>query len=326
MAIKNNMRVSGRKTPSKENIRRTNRKKQERLRKQAKRAPSQAKKKVVCLMAAHERVGITVQTIRYLIEQSYPIREFVIVGDSYTEEDICELSSKFLGDNQKIHYVQAKNRPLGKKWQTGLNVVSTLDGVDNVLICGSDNWLGKNWLRDLMPYTDKYDVVGRNRFFVCDLLPKDYSIDRVLGRQYRKERGQTPIGSGRIYSKRFLDIAGWNLYPLSKNRGLDGACQRIIEKHKVPIMIDNKIGDSVVLAIKGPWEVISGFDKFTRKSKHEKFDVGNASRWLSSKFAEAHARLAEACRIDRERSAPICHNLQNTKIKKTFTRNSVEKE
>lgn len=261
-------------------------------------------KKIVCVMAVYGRVGITVQTLRYLMEQSYPISEFVIVGSSDVERDICLLASKFLKAEQKINYIETNNRPLSNKWQAGLYAASKIENIDGILICGSDNWLSRDWVKDLMPYIDKgYALAGRNKFYVCSL-NNQHSIGSVLGRQYTPSRKDTPIGSGRIYSSKFLKSINWRLYPDGKNRGLDGACQKKVVEHNASVKVDNNIGRSVVLAIKGPWDVITKFENFENKkhrslSTHSHGLEHDFEKWFSQNFEEGFDRLADALELDR---------------------------
>ena len=77
-----------------------------------------------------------------------------------------------LAEQLACEYVDAANRPLGNKLSAG--VAAVLDDVDYILICGSDNIIGRRWVgravgsMESCPADSRPFMVGSRDLFVVD--------------------------------------------------------------------------------------------------------------------------------------------------------------
>ena len=91
----------------------------------------------VVVIATHERKELTTKNINELLLMT-PKPKIVIVCSSQDELEYY----KELGVNV-VHY---PNRPLGAKWQAGVNVAAKL-GANPLIILGSDDFINNDYLK-----------------------------------------------------------------------------------------------------------------------------------------------------------------------------------
>lgn len=230
--------------------------------------------KIICVMAAHGRSGITTETIKILQKQTWPI-DILMVGDSNIERGIANKTG--------CMYIQRPNKPLGNKWQEAVYYAKTLDP-DALMICGSDSWLSYKWCEIALPFVlyDNQDLVGINMFHACKVYPNEKV--RIIRRAYKDRRKNIPMGSGRIFSKKILDKANWHIFPKNKNRAMDINSYRKVKELKGNIKIIES-EDMKILTIKSTWESINSWEKYV-KSKRNKVlpDIKNPKAWLAKEF------------------------------------------
>ena len=229
--------------------------------------------KIVCIMAAHGRSAITTETVRMLQKQTLPI-EVLMVGDSVCEKEIA--------DKTGCIYLEHQNKPLGKKWQAGVDYARTLTP-DAVMICGSDSWLSPRWVEVATPHLYGHnDLVGINTFYACKIYPNKKV--QIIRRAYKDDRVGKPMGSGRIFSKSILEQLNWCIFPVRKNVGMDSFSVRKIKKHEGIIKIVN-LDDMKILAIKSTWDSISSWDSYLKAKNLKIFpDIKHPKVWLNQHF------------------------------------------
>lgn len=230
-------------------------------------------KKIICVMAAHRREGITLETVKMLKNQSHPPK-VLIVGDSNCERVVAKKAGCL--------YIEHSNRPLGKKWQVGVNHAKTLNP-DAVMICGSDSWLSPRWVETAIPHLiDGCDLVGINMFHACKIYPKQKV--RIIRRSYQNNRVGIPMGSGRIFSKDILNKSNWNIFPVHKNIGMDFFSFQEVKKHKGRIKIVNS-DDMKILTIKSTWTSINSWQTYITSNENKIFpDIKHPRLWLLQHF------------------------------------------
>jgi len=229
--------------------------------------------KIVCVMPTHVRSGITTETIRVLKKQTHSV-EILIVGDSKLERTVAEKTNCF--------YIEHSNKPLGEKWQAGIDHARTLNP-DAVMICGSDSWLTHRWVETSIPYLiDGCDLVGINMFHACRIYPKKKV--RIIRRAYQNNRVNIPMGSGRIFSKDILNKLDWKLFPILKNTGMDIFSFKRVKEHEGKIkIVESK--DMKILTIKSTWESINSWKVYVRSNKNRVLsDIKRPRLWLPQHF------------------------------------------
>ena len=187
--------------------------------------------KIVVLTALWKRPEIAslmlsnLQQIRQELEGTVDL-EVLAVGSEGAE------SARLAGEHGAL-YVEHQNQPLGAKWNVGLIAVQPLNP-DAVLVFGSDNFpdtrLIYQWAEFLW---EGYDYLGFLDAYIMHV--PSWRMIRWFG--YHNHRRGESIGSGRCYSRRLLDRAGWSLWNGSLQKGLDWSVtqklSRITKKQKI---------------------------------------------------------------------------------------------
>lgn len=200
---------------------------------------------VVCLIGVWGRLDLVKINIDLLKKQTKKCKILLIVS--------CP-KDKIFAIKNKVDWVYTCNKPLGKKWQIGLDECKKYNP-NAILINGSDDLLSLNWVETCYNYINKqnYDIVGKSNWYVLDLINKvpyrfKYKNDRLL------------LGAGRMISRNILDEINWSLFPLNKNRGLDSYCNKILNQHNATRLVlqMNKI---FVISLKGKYDTLNSLEQ-----------------------------------------------------------------
>lgn len=161
---------------------------------------------MIFLTAVHGRPEIT-EIFLENIPKKYPI---VIVGD---REDECgEVIAKY----GNTVYLQADNKPLGRKFNKGLSYLKDKD-FDYLFITGSDDIFQPELLDYYETLKGKYDYVGLLDFYFHDFQMTKYCPGFI------HDRKGEPHGAGRMLSRDVLEWANWKLWDDDINSGLDAS-------------------------------------------------------------------------------------------------------
>ena len=117
-----------------------------------------------------------------------------------------------------LHLCYHSNYPLGKKFQAGVDHAKMM-GSDEIVILGSDDFLSRDFVKNAHEYAQRYDFIYMTRWYMLDT-----RADHWYKCWYNKNQlaaGGFRIGSGRVFSKRFLDTFGWHLYDVMADYHLD---------------------------------------------------------------------------------------------------------
>lgn len=184
------------------------------------------------------RERIVLETLRFLKKQTYPT-DLLLISDNPHNASIAK--------QVKCNFLHYKNKPVGEKWQVGVNYVRKRFQPDAVMVCASNDWLTNNWCVNAIEYIKEgYDMVGKRLFHSCRVLPKR-KINFVT------RQGYHIVGSGRLYSKSILDKIDWKLFPEHRNSGLDGSCEAKILKSKAKFKQLDDILDMHIVGIRSTW-------------------------------------------------------------------------
>jgi len=236
--------------------------------------------KVVANVVTYKRPFILPSAIHHLRQQrGYTIDPILVIGS-------CEEDRK-TAESLGCVYVHASNDlSLGSKSQIGINESKNFDP-DFLLWTGDDEWLTPNWCEFFIPCFEEYDMVGTGIVYLLRVLPKENlrlaRLD-IFKHNFDHQHYLTePSGPGRIWSRKALDMVNWNVFP--NVTGLAGAPKKKVEAAGGKVLW-YKGENAKMLGIKGPWEVLSTFDKFVRVKRDapEFFHYDEIDPWLKENF------------------------------------------
>lgn len=194
------------------------------------------------VIATHERIDITSVTIHNLQNQSL-VPDIILVVSKKSE---LEYYKKIF---PTITVVKHRNKPIGGKWQAGVNAARKKDA-SAVIILGSDDILSKGYIEACQKKLDVgIDLFGLKQWFI-----------------YWEERHKLylfhynspyPLGGGRMFSKRALDKINWRLYRKDLTESLDRYSYSAANKNgiRTETLINTTRSDTMILAYKGGWPV-----------------------------------------------------------------------
>jgi len=163
--------------------------------------------KIVAVAPVYGRIPLLKHTITRLIKKNKV--QVVCVGDGKKEQEICTS----LG----AYWVNAHNKPLGRKWNAGFKFASTLHA-DAALFVGSSDWISDNWINKLTPYLQSTDMLGTAG---CHFLHVAEDLKLCHWPGYTDRRKGESIGIGRLISSRVLDKLNWEPFDDILDSSLD---------------------------------------------------------------------------------------------------------
>jgi len=220
--------------------------------------------KTVALIASHNRDLILRDCIECLKPQ---VDDIVLVGSSEWVDGTqgCDVEKKVAREMDLI-YVDHTNKILGRKWQAGLNRCRELDP-DAVLICGSDDLLRHDWVETVsnkkMCDETPYDLTGVNFWYVYNPI-----VDQLVLLSYRAIRND-PIGAGRIFRKRILDFADWQIFPTEGGVGCDRYSYSIVRRYDGSV--HHYVNEAKLLCVKGDWIMLDTWEQLLAAESLEVF-------------------------------------------------------
>jgi|SRR6185369_1337819 len=212
-------------------------------------------KRVCVLIATHERIEITTITLQALQQQSILPKVVLVVSK---QDEFDYYTRKF----PLINVIVSPNKPLGSKWQAGVDFARKLD-ISALVIQGSDDILCKSFIKGVENTKDLVDFHGLKEWWIYDPATKELHLFEYTPKDF-------PLGGGRYYTKELLDKINWKIFDTTRNSCLDdlgwhsakGLGQWSIsnECHKTDLQI---------LAIKGNWPVMNPLEQ-TKKHPNAK--------------------------------------------------------
>jgi len=238
--------------------------------------------RISCIVVTSSgREKIVTEVLRYLKKQTVPI-DLLLVSDNPRDVSITK--------QFKCNFLQYKNKPVGEKWQAGVNYVRERFNPDAVMICASKNWLTSNWCEVSMKYIEEgYDMVGKRLHHYCRLVPNEKII-------FITRQGYHILGSGRLFSKSILDKIDWKLFPIHRNSGLDGSSEAKILESKAKFKQLDDVLDMQVVGIRSIWPSIHSWKKLlgSKRAKTLKM-VNDPIKWFQKNYPGSLEALRRVC-------------------------------
>ena len=158
------------------------------------------------------RIPLLIHTIHRLFNKN-GVDAVVCVGDDEIDRIACE--------SMGAVWVQHDNYPLGAKWNAGFVRAAEM-GTEYFLFVGSSDWLSDNWLIEMLPYLDDYDMVGKPDFYMLDIETENHRFRACHWHGYTdSSRMNEPIGIGRLIRRSMLEQLHFEPFDPKLDRSLD---------------------------------------------------------------------------------------------------------
>lgn len=191
----------------------------------------------IVLMAMQGRHSLVETNLRLLSQQKC---EIVVVAS--LAEDFTFLRSLEI---PHLQIVPASNYPLGAKWQSGVDQCRILQA-NPLIIVGSDDFLSADFIEKACELSQKIDFIYFTKWYIFDQIS--------LKAYHLRYKMLFPLGSGRVFSGKFLDKKQWKLFDSGMNHHLDDyVFDNLTESDSILI---NPDGMSL-LAVKGKHETMN---------------------------------------------------------------------
>lgn len=117
-----------------------------------------------------------------------------------------------------LQVINTNNNPLGKKWQTGVELLKTLD-FTHLLIVGSDDITSHKTLRlyERMVEEGGHEYIGFQDGLAMDSKTKKFRIFKG----YKNHRLGESIGANRLISRELLEKIDYKVFPTDRHRYMD---------------------------------------------------------------------------------------------------------
>lgn len=199
----------------------------------------------VVLIATHKRLEITSFNIESLQRQSLVPKIVLVVSE---DEEFTYFRNKF----PDVHTILRPNKPLGLKWDQGVQYIRSLKA-NPLIILGSDDILGENFIQNCTELTlqgnhficlQRWFIHHKGTAYLCDYM------------------ANLPLGGGRCYSEELLKKLNYSLFDPGKDRHLDDHAWTKIRTSGLKVKwVRNVLTEGLEIhAIKGDWEMMNKFD------------------------------------------------------------------
>lgn len=169
------------------------------------------------------RHDTTLKNLHLLTHQDYNKVQIVVIYSCEEDETFCK-SLQY--DN--IYSIKVENRPLSKKFQFG-NEFCKIFHPYGTIINGSDDFLSLNFASKVYERFRDYDTTyfGSNFWYVGD-------TTNMLLYKFTYNDSMRVVGCGRSFKHTLLNDRNWQVFPLDKNSGIDGASKDMIRQQAIP--------------------------------------------------------------------------------------------
>jgi hypothetical protein len=249
------------------------------------------------LISMFGRHSVVKLNVDMLCNQS--LKPAIILVASYIA-DIEFVRTTFKNYNN-VFLCLAPNYPLGVKWSDGAKYCQRFE-FNGLAITGSDDLLSLEYLEYCYQLIGEgkgsrkigfADLVGPRTWYVYqmqDTLVNDkHGKHIVLENLYKattQPKQNIVLGAGRMYSKRILDILGWEIFERIWFKNLDykGYFDTLTNNGKVYEITDEP--DIAVLSIKGNWDTINELDvlKSSPNMDHKKLKDETIDKFFKTYF------------------------------------------
>lgn len=166
----------------------------------------------------------TMKNLHLLTCQDYKKINIIVIYSNVEDEEFC----KSLSHYKNIHPIKVENKPLSKKYQFGAEFCKIFYPY-GITINGSDDFLSLNFTTIIY---NKFKNTDCN-YFGCNYWYVGDTVSMLLYKFTYNDSNRV-VGCGRSFKYTLLDDVKWQIFPLNKNSGIDGASKDMIMNKAVP--------------------------------------------------------------------------------------------
>ncbi len=182
---------------------------------------SQDKRENICIFVPMwYRHATTEKNIHLLTNQIYPKTKIILI---YSNQEDKEFALNLESRMPNLYPIEVVNRPLSKKFQFGAEF-SKIFYPKGIVINGSDDFLSLNYSKCVYETfsSGTCNYLGCNFWYVGDLAS-------MLLYKFKYNDPKRVVGCGRAFKHDLLDSLNWQVFPLDRNSGIDGASKEMIK-------------------------------------------------------------------------------------------------
>lgn len=213
---------------------------------------------ITAVVPVHGREPLLKYTIGRLARQVNTI----CIGHYESECAICEEAGA-------TFFYMPPGTSLGRKWQSAVDEARMID-TDVILVMGSASMISDNWIDEMVPHLENYDMVGAAGIHYYYITHNVRKLCYWSG--YKGGRSHEPIGVGRLIRKSFLDKANWQIFDVKANHSLDYSTMQKLQYYHGSIGVIQHNAHSVHIST-DKWPNKNGYVKMAHRSKQLAIDA-----------------------------------------------------
>lgn len=197
----------------------------------------------VVLLVTHERIYITAKNIESILKQS-TVPKIVLVCSTSIEY------KTYTDSYPEVTVIQAPNKPLGLKFQAGVEVARKFKP-NPLIITGSDDILEKDYIAHVCRLLEQgYHFIGLKKWYVYDQRKNKMHLFNYNTQQC--------LGGGRAYSAELLEKMRYEIFDSTRIRHLDDLGYFSMLKSRMKRI---EIEEPFILSVKGDWVTMNPIEK-----------------------------------------------------------------
>lgn len=210
-------------------------------------------KRLGILTAIHARHELAIAVLRNVwvlasrLQHAAEIRIFAVLSP----EDQAGVAGAL--EEYSVGSVLAPNLPVSEKWTAGLaGLRDEWPDLDAVLRIDSDDFPNERYLRQAIRYIGQVDGLGPDRVHILD--GETGRLGIWSGPWYVAGPQEIPAGAGRLFSRRLLEAVSWDLWPGSRDSGLNSLCSRHLAENGLALdVLDlSRTAGAAIVDVKTP--------------------------------------------------------------------------
>lgn len=172
-----------------------------------------------------KRHETTEKNLHLLMQQDYMNTRVVVIHSNIEDEIFCKRLEK---QYTNLYPIKVENRPLSKKFQFGAEFCKIFYSY-GIIINGSDDFLSLNFA------TTVYNKFKNSEatYFGCNFWYVGDTVSMLLYK-FTYNDPLRVVGCGRSFKHTLLNDMNWQVFPLIKNSGIDGASKDMIKDIAIP--------------------------------------------------------------------------------------------
>ena len=205
------------------------------------------------------RHNTTEKNLHLLSHQNYIKTQIIVIYSNESDEQFCNNLNY-----SNLHPIKVENRPLSKKFQFGAEYTKIFYPY-GIIINGSDDFLSLNFASCVHNNfkTTNTTYFGCNFWYVGDTVS-------MLLYKFTYNDPLRVVGCGRSFKYTLLNDMNWQVFPLIKNSGIDGASKVMIQEKAIPFATNDPY--CFTISFKEETDMITPMSNLL-KSEHSEYEI-----------------------------------------------------